>query len=88
MLQLCSIIFEFKLTKSHLKQQGWDIKDYQRLITDGSFQLNLDPSAEIQHNNSRRGSHEKERKKRNNSDPSEVNKMQQARKVILHRTTV
>ena len=34
--QLCSILYEHKITKALLKQEGWDIREYQRLAADNN----------------------------------------------------
>ena len=41
-LQLCSILYEIKITKSSLKQEGWDIREYQHLSTENDNQFEFE----------------------------------------------
>ncbi|XP_019848878.1 PREDICTED: armadillo repeat protein deleted in velo-cardio-facial syndrome homolog isoform X1 [Amphimedon queenslandica] len=85
--KLCSIISEYKVAKSVLKQEGWDSREYLRLFSEGGHNYNFELSHAGTHHPvgggggaagggaSRRSSSEEKKKKRANSDPMEITRM-------------
>lgn len=82
--KLCSVLYELKPTKSILKHAGWDIREYQRLATEGTqhfdFERNSFSNTEIRGSHRAPKSKEKKEKRKNHSDPSVVKEMHQERR--------
>ncbi len=69
---MCSILYDLKISKSLLKQDGWDIREYQRLSAEnGNQQYEFDRGG-FGNTELRRatdaGSKDKKGKKKNNDD--------------------
>jgi hypothetical protein len=65
--KLCSVLYESKVTKSFVKQEGWDVRDYHRLMEE-SNQLELVQSSD-RHYQRGKGNEPKIKKMRSNNEP-------------------